>query len=103
VEVENNATEETVVMPSATKVPVEAVEPQVSALSDAGFERYECLEDGSRKFWEVKVEGASYTVRYGRIGTAGQTLTKQFIDEPAARHEMEKVRAKKEEKGYRRV
>jgi predicted DNA-binding WGR domain protein len=91
------------VLPTPTEVPAEAGDPQVGALSDAGFERYECMEDGSRKFWEVKVEGPSYTVRYGRIGTAGQTLTKHFDDEPAARREMEKVRARKVDKGYRWV
>jgi predicted DNA-binding WGR domain protein len=72
-------------------------------VSQEGFERYECVEEGSSKFWEVKVEGASYTVRYGRIGSAGQVLKKDFPDEVTARCEMEKVRGKKIEKGYLKV
>jgi predicted DNA-binding WGR domain protein len=82
---------------------IEPLTEPIVAANDQAFERYECVEDGSSKFWEVKVEGAAYTVRYGRIGTAGQSLTKQFADETNARREMEKVRAKKVEKGYRRV
>lgn len=96
------------VLPVVPVIPVVFSEPEPSggpvlASEVTSFERFECMEDGSRKFWEVKVEGPSYTVRYGRIGTAGQTLTKQFPDEPTARREMEKVRARKVEKGYRRV
>lgn len=92
--------------PTAPEPSSASVEPMPEPLvteSDRAFERYECVEDGSSKFWEVRVEGASYIVRYGRIGTAGQSLTKQFVDETSARREMEKVRAKKVEKGYRRV
>lgn len=87
--------------PATDPPPPEAARPPAG--SQEGFERYECVEDGSRKFWEVKVEGTSYTVRYGRIGTAGQTLTKNFPDGTAAQREMEKVRARKVEKGYQRV
>ena len=89
--------------PSVPEATPEASVPAAASSSAGGFERYECVEEGNRKFWEVKVEGASYTVRYGRIGTAGQTLVKQLADAAAAQCEMEKVRAKKEEKGYRRV
>lgn len=82
---------------------VESRPDPIASTNDASFERYECVEDGSSKFWEVKVEGAAYTVRYGRIGTTGQSLTKQFADEATARREMEKVRGTKVEKGYRRA
>ncbi|MBX2980107.1 MAG: WGR domain-containing protein [Flavobacteriales bacterium] len=94
------------VAPDASEPSPSVVEPPpepIASTNDASFERYECVEDGSSKFWEVKVEGAAYTVRYGRIGTAGQSLIKQFADEATARREMEKVRGKKVEKGYRRV
>lgn len=92
------------VTPDVLPEPIlEASVDPVADTGSGGFERLECVEDGSSKFWEVKVDGAAYTVRYGRIGTAGQSLTKQFADEAAAQREMEKVRAKKEEKGYRKV
>ena len=94
---------ETSVVPDLPGPLPEPVPGNIADPGVEGFERFECVEDGSRKFWEVKVEGAAYTVRYGRIGTAGQTLTKQFADEPTARREMEKVRAKKVDKGYLRV
>jgi predicted DNA-binding WGR domain protein len=114
---EEPATRAVVVMPGDEEEPVappdEAPAPSSSdAIPEPGplasdfvgdFDRYECVEDGSSKFWEVKLDGAAYIVRYGRIGTAGQTLTKQFTDEATARREMEKVRAKKVEKGYRSV
>ncbi|MBL7950125.1 MAG: DUF4011 domain-containing protein [Flavobacteriales bacterium] len=86
--------------PSPSPAPQQPASPPASS---EGFERYECVEDGSSKFWEVKVEGASYTVRYGRIGTTGQVLKKDFADEVTARREMEKVRGKKIEKGYVRT
>ena len=32
--------------------------------------RFELSEGSSNKFWEIAGEGAGYTVRYGKIGTA---------------------------------
>ena len=32
----------------------------------------------SHKFWQIDVSGASFTVTYGKVGTAGQTQTKSF-------------------------
>lgn len=40
------------------------------------------------------------TVRYGRIGTAGQTQTKTFSDEARATREVQKLIAEKVKKGY---
>ena len=40
--------------------------------------RFELVEGTASKFWEIAVEGVSTTVRYGRIGTTGQTQTKSF-------------------------
>ena len=41
--------------------------------------RHYVLNEGrSSKFWEIDVSGSSYTVRYGRIGTDGQTKTKEL-------------------------
>ena len=30
-------------------------------------QRFTCIEDGASKFWEVAVEGATLTVRYGKL------------------------------------
>jgi predicted DNA-binding WGR domain protein len=57
-------------------------------------------EDGSEKFWEIEVSGASHTVRYGKIGTAGQAKTKSFASEQDARRDADKLIAEKTKKGY---
>jgi uncharacterized protein (TIGR02996 family) len=41
--------------------------------------RYELVEGTSSKFWEIKkAKGDNYTVRWGRIGSAGQTQLKKL-------------------------
>ena len=53
-----------------------------------------------RKFWEISLSGNSFTVRFGRIGTAGQSQTKTFADEARAKREAENLVAEKLKKGY---
>ncbi len=63
-----------------------------------------CLEyrDGrSSKFWKITLSGTSHTVRYGRIGAGGRTLTKDFATEDAARRDHDRLVASKRRKGYR--
>ena len=62
--------------------------------------RFELVDGKSNKFWEIDREGTSYTVRYGRIGTSGQTTNKSFGDEAAAQGAYEKVIKEKTGKGY---
>ena len=64
------------------------------------MERYELVEGTSSKFWEVEVEGSDLTVRFGRIGTQGQSKTKSFADAAAAQKEWEKLVKEKTGKGY---
>jgi predicted DNA-binding WGR domain protein len=54
----------------------------------------------SRKFWEISVSGNSFTVRFGRIGTPGQSQTKTFADEARAKSESAALIAEKLKKGY---
>ena len=68
-----------------------------------GARRFEFSEDGSNKFWEISVEGASHTVRYGKIGTDGQSKTKEFDDDEAAAADAEKLIKEKTKKGYAEV
>ena len=49
--------------------------------------RFELVEGSSNKFWEVAVAGADLTVRFGRIGTNGQTKTKAHASAESARKE----------------
>lgn len=62
--------------------------------------RFEFAEDGSKKFWEVAVDGAVVTVRYGRIGTDGQTKAKDHGSPAAAAKEAAKLIAETTKKGY---
>ena len=62
--------------------------------------RYEYSDDKSNKFWEIELGGSSHTVRYGRIGTDGQTKTKEFADRAAAEKDYDKMTASKVKKGY---
>ena len=54
----------------------------------------------SHKFWNIEVQGKSFTVTYGKIGTPGQTLTKSFPTAGIAQAEAEKLIKEKTKKGY---
>ena len=62
--------------------------------------RFTNTEDGAAKFWEIAVDGASVTVRFGKIGTAGQTKTKVHPSAAAAERDAEKLIREKTAKGY---
>ena len=61
---------------------------------------FEFVGGSSAKFWEVAQSGSEVTVRFGRIGTAGQTQTKTLPDAGAAAKHVEKLVASKTAKGY---
>lgn len=65
--------------------------------------RYEFTEGKSSKFWEIELEGESFTTRWGRIGTDGQEKTQDFDSPAEARKAHDKPVAEKEKKGYRLV
>ncbi|MDX8054504.1 DUF4132 domain-containing protein [Lentzea sp. BCCO 10_0798] len=65
--------------------------------------RWELVSGGSAKFWEVAQAGAVVTVRFGRLGAAGQTQTKELASEAAAAAHVAKLVAEKEKKGYQRT
>ncbi len=67
------------------------------------MDRYELIEGSSSKFWEVEVSGADLTVRFGRIGTAGQSKTKDLGSAAAAEKERDKLVKEKTGKGYRHI
>jgi DNA ligase 1 len=62
---------------------------------------FEFVDGKSAKFWEVGGRGNDVMVRFGRIGTAGQTQTKSFPDAEAAERHVAKLVAQKTKKGYR--
>lgn len=65
--------------------------------------RFEFVEGTSSKFWEPELNGSTFIVTFGRIGTAGQRKEKAFPDEASARREYEKKVAEKQREGYREV
>ncbi len=69
----------------------------------SGAHRFEFNDGNSSKFWEIEVAGTQFTVRYGKIGTTGQTQVKEFADAAAAAKAGEKLIAEKTSKGYLEV
>ena len=64
---------------------------------------FEFVDGKSSKFWEITQNGTDVTVRFGRIGTQGQTQTKSFGDEAEATQHAEKLIGEKTKKGYKEV
>jgi predicted DNA-binding WGR domain protein len=61
---------------------------------------FEFVGGTSAKFWEIGTSGSDVTVRFGRIGTEGQTQVKNLADADAAAKHVEKLIASKLAKGY---
>lgn len=68
-----------------------------------GVRRFEMVEGNASKFWEVSVSDGELTVNFGRIGTAGQSKTKQFDEPGDAGKERDKLIREKTKKGYAEV
>ena len=67
------------------------------------MKRFELVEGAASKFWEVDVSGCDVTVRFGRIGTNGQTKTKSLASSSAAQKEHDALVKEKTGKGYQEV
>nr|WP_042178011.1 DUF4132 domain-containing protein [Kibdelosporangium sp. MJ126-NF4]CTQ98598.1 Molybdate metabolism regulator [Kibdelosporangium sp. MJ126-NF4] len=65
--------------------------------------RWELVAGGAKKFWEARQDEVTVTVRFGRLGTAGQTHAKQLPSAEEAQAYLAKLVAEKEKKGYQRV
>lgn len=74
--------------------------PGGAAEPPPGPRRFELVEGSSAKFWEVARAGRAVTVRYGRIGSDGQSKTKELADEAAAARHAEDLIREKVAKGY---
>jgi predicted DNA-binding WGR domain protein len=57
-------------------------------------------DNKSDKFWQIETVGKSFTVVYGKTGTAGASKTKTFESEEKCLKEVEKLLAEKKKKGY---
>ena len=67
---------------------------------EVGARYFEFTDAKSSKFWEITFEGDGFSVRFGKIGTAGQSQSKEFDDSSQARKEYDKLVAEKCKKGY---
>lgn len=65
--------------------------------------RFELVEGSSSKFWQISIEGSSFTVTYGRIGTAGTSKTTACASSEEAQAEAGKLIAEKTRKGYQEL
>jgi Leucine-rich repeat (LRR) protein/predicted DNA-binding WGR domain protein len=61
---------------------------------------FEFKDEKSSKFWEISIQDASLSVRYGKIGTDGQATEKSFATSAAAQKEYDKLVKEKTKKGY---
>src|SRR5262245_58323153 len=61
---------------------------------------FEYRQGTSSKFWNIELQGDSFTVTFGRIGSKGQTQVKQFASESKAQQEHDKLVREKVNKGY---
>lgn len=89
----------------ASKPPKENSMPKsITPLSlDASARHFEFIDDKSAKFWEVKVNVESVEVKFGKIGTNGQTQIKNFETADEALKHAEKLVHEKVKHGYEEV
>jgi len=59
-----------------------------------------CESESGGKFWEVKVNGGTMTVTYGKVNTKGRSTATEFSNGRAATKEAKKVMKQKVAKGY---
>ncbi|MGV3697798.1 AAA domain-containing protein [Flavobacterium sp.] len=78
-------------------------EPAVVPNSDPNVTKLISTENGSNKFWEVSVTKGELIIQYGRVGTKGQRLVKNFDSEDTAMKEMQNLIRQKLARGYRQV
>ena len=87
----------------ATEQETAAAPPTVgegSADAPSLVRRLEFTEGNSRKFWQVTCRGSEVVTEFGRIGSKGQTHSKQFPDTGSAAREAHRLTAEKLRKGY---
>lgn len=65
--------------------------------------RFEFIEGTSSKYWDIDLQGSTFTVRFGRIGTKGQEKTQVFASIAEAKTAYDKLIAEKVKKGYQPV
>jgi predicted DNA-binding WGR domain protein/very-short-patch-repair endonuclease len=80
-------------------IDIPAPEPEVSPIA-TDLQEYRFEQGGSAKFWKIGVNGDELTVSFGRMGSKGQTLIKNFDTPEKAQREASKLIEEKVRKGY---
>ncbi len=75
-------------------------DPVARPLPPGGTRRFERVEGKSAKFWEITRDGTEVTVRYGRVGSEGQSKAKSLPDPEAAARHLDQLIREKTGKGY---
>ncbi len=75
----------------------------MSNAANVSIRRFEYVEGNASKFWQISVQGTEVTVRFGRIGSHGQTNTKSFLEAAAATKFATRIVLEKLNKGYTEV
>ena len=85
--------------------PVKDYDPSIGIIPVGRIPRreYQFVEGSSKKFWAIELDGAKHIIQFGRIGSAGQTQTKEFKDPEQAQKAYEKLVKEKVGKGYQLV
>ena len=79
---------------------VPAVTPPAAPPPTTTKRYFECVEDGTSKFWEIWTEANEVVTQWGKIGTPGRETRKSFPDAAKAKKEYDKLLADKTSKGY---
>ena len=61
---------------------------------------YELIDEKSSKFWEIEQKGSAVHLKWGKIGTNGQSKVKELESSDDAKNEIEKLIRQKTKKGY---
>jgi predicted DNA-binding WGR domain protein len=87
--------------PKASTVNLKRTPIDTSASEPTDFQRrLEYTQDGSSKFWSIRVEGTTYITRWGRIGTEGRTHTNYFATNSEATTAAQAACRSKIDSGY---
>lgn len=86
--------------PTSKSSTAEATPVETEPVASAATRYFELVEGASNKFWQIEVNGKTHTVRFGRIGAAGQSKTKSFADADGAQRDAERLVREKLGKGY---
>ncbi len=64
------------------------------------WQKFEYDHRDSYKFWNIKREGCTVKTHFGRVGTSGSTIVKDFYYESEARNYVTRMINEKLNKGY---